>query len=251
VGKNREKTSEGNITASKPAGMAPGEQIFSCMCVGNCQSRCRLYVHVRDGKVVKTSMAPFPDSRYNRICLRGLSHVQRINDPNRLKYPMKRVGERGEGKWQRITWDEAIHTIVSKFKTYQETFGKQSVAFSAVSGNMAFINGSFAGHRLANLMQATLTEHSLDMSDTYGLGRVIGSGSSFNQRNDPADLANAKTILVWAANITESHPHDWRFIADAQEAGAKVVVIDPRFTTAASKADQHIPIRPGSDPALP
>ena len=98
---------------------ADGEQIFSCMCVGNCQSRCRLYVHVRDGKVVKTSMAPFPDPRYNRICSRGLSHVQRIYDPNRIKYPMKRVGKRGEGKWQRISWEEAIDTIVTKFKGYQ------------------------------------------------------------------------------------------------------------------------------------
>ena len=238
------------MVTNRPPGMAPDEQVFSCMCVGNCQSRCRLFVHVRDGRVVKTSMAPFPDPRYNRICLRGLSHVQRINDPHRLKYPMKRVGERGEGKWQRISWDEAINTIVSKFKYYQEKFGKQSIAFSPVSGNMAFINGAFGGYRLANLMQATITEYSLDMSDTYGLGRVIGSGSSFNQRNDPADLANAKTVLVWAANITESHPQDWRFILDAQDAGAKVVVIDPRFTTAAAKANQHIPLRPGSDPAL-
>lgn len=229
---------------------ADGEQIFSCMCVGNCQSRCRLYVHVRDGKVVKTSMAPFPDPRYNRICSRGLSHVQRIYDPNRIKYPMKRVGKRGEGKWQRISWEEAIDTIVTKFKGYQEEYGKQSVAFFSVSGNMAWLNGPYGAQRLANLMQATVIEHSLDMSDTYGLGRVIGSGSSFNQSNDPADLANAKTVIVWAANPTDSHPHSWRYIADAQDAGAKVVVIDPRYTTTASKADQYIPIRPGSDPAL-
>jgi molybdopterin-containing oxidoreductase family molybdopterin binding subunit len=72
----------------------------------------------------------------------------------------------------------------------------------------------------------------------------------FNQRNDPADLANAKTIIVWAANVPDSHPHDWRFIADAQQAGAKVIVIDPRYTTAAAKADRWISIRPGADPAL-
>jgi molybdopterin-containing oxidoreductase family molybdopterin binding subunit len=231
-------------------GAGEGEKIYSCMCIGNCQSRCRLYVHVRDGKAVKTSMAPFPDPRYNRICLRGLSQVQRLYDPNRLKYPMKRVGNRGEGKWERISWDEAIDTIVSKFKQFQKEFGNQSVAFSSVSGNMAFLNGFYGSFRLANLMQATQTEYSLDMSDTYGLGRVLGTGSSFNQRNDPADLANAKTIVVWAANITDSHPHDWRFVVDAQLKGAKVIVIDPRFTTAASKADLWISIRPGADPAL-
>jgi len=226
------------------------EKIFSCMCIGNCQSRCRLFVHVRDGKAVKASMAPFPDPRYNRVCLRGLSQVQRIYDSNRLKYPMKRVGERGEGKWERISWDEAIEMITTKFRGYQEEFGKQSIAFSTVSGDMGLLQGAFSVKRFANLLGATETEYSLDMSDTYGLGRVIGNGSSFNQRNDPADLANAKTIIVWAANVPDSHPHDWRFIVDAQEAGAKVIVIDPRFTTAAAKADKWISIRPGADPAL-
>ncbi len=237
-------------TSNPDDGVSNDEKIFSCMCVGNCQSRCRLYVHVRDGKAVKTSMAPFPDPRYNRVCLRGLSQIQRLYDPNRLKYPMKRVGERGEGKWERISWEEAIDIITTKFKTYQENFGKQSIAFSTVSGDTGFIQGVYSLKRFANLLGATETEHSLDMSDTYGLGRVIGNGSSFNQRNDPADLANARTIIVWAANITDSHPHDWRFIADAREAGAKVIVIDPRYTTAASKADKWISIRPGADPAF-
>jgi molybdopterin-containing oxidoreductase family molybdopterin binding subunit len=150
------------------------EKIFSCMCVGNCQSRCRLYVHVRDGKAVKTSMAPFPDPRYNRICLRGLSQVQRVYDPNRLKYPMKRIGERGEGKWERISWEEAIEMMTSKFKVYQEQFGKQSIAFSTVSGDMGFVQGIYSIKRLTNLLGATETEYSLDMSDTFGLGRVLG-----------------------------------------------------------------------------
>ncbi|HPJ35641.1 MAG TPA: molybdopterin-dependent oxidoreductase, partial [Spirochaetota bacterium] len=240
----------GTVDIPEKATGPGGDEIYSCVCSGNCQSRCRLHVHVRDGKAVKTTMAPFPDSRYNRVCLRGLSQVQRIYDPNRLKYPMKRVGERGEGKWERISWDEAIEMITTKFNAYREEFGKQSVAFSTVSGDMGFLQGVYSLKRLTNLLGATETEYSLDMSDTFGLGRVLGNGGVFNQRNDPADLANAKTIIVWSANITDSHPHDWRFIVDAQEAGAKVIVIDPRFTTAASKADKWISIRPGADPAL-
>jgi len=231
-------------------GIENQDQIYSCICSGNCQSRCRLFVHVRDGRAVKTSMAPYPDSRYNRVCLRGLSHVQRIYDPERLKYPMKRAGARGEGKWERLSWEEAVDLIVTKFQKYQEEAGRQSIAFSAVSGSEAYLNGAYSTYRLASVLGATHTEHSLDMADTYGLGRVIGSGNSFNQSNDRADLVNARTILVWAANVTDSHPHDWRFIVEAQEKGAKVVVIDPRFTTAASKADRWISLRPGSDPAL-
>jgi len=195
-------------------------------------------------------MAPFPDSRYNRVCLRGLSHVQRIYDPDRLKYPMKRIGERGEGKWERISWDEAIDLICTRFKSYQQEFGKQSIAFSGVSGSEAYIHGAYSSYRLANVMHATQTEHSLDMSDTHGLGRVLGTGNTWNQSNDRADLVNAKTILIWAANITDSHPHDWRFVLEAQQKGAKIVVIDPRFTACAARADQWISLRPGSDPAL-
>ncbi len=230
--------------------MSSEEKIYSCMCVGNCQSRCRLNVHVRDGKAVKIEMGPFPDPRYNRVCLRGLSHVQRVYDPKRIKYPMKRVGERGGGKWERISWEEAIGTIVKKYKGYQKEFGKQSVGFFTVSGNFAVLNGSWGSLRLGNLMHASRIDYSIDMSDTLGLGRVLGNGGDFNQGNDPADLANAKTIIVWAADMTNSHPHAWRFVVEAQEAGAKVVVIDPRYTTSASKADQWINIRPGADPAL-
>jgi molybdopterin-containing oxidoreductase family molybdopterin binding subunit len=81
---------------------------------------CRLYAHVRDGKLVQTSAAPFPDPSYNRICLRGLSHPQRVNSKDRILHPMKRVGKRGENKFEQITWDEAIDILADNLNKIKE-----------------------------------------------------------------------------------------------------------------------------------
>ena len=93
-----------------------GEQIFHCVCRPNCGGFCPHDVYVRDGYVVKSRFAEQPNPEYNRICLRGLSNLQRLHNPDRIKYPMMRVGERGENKWRRISWDEAITRITDQWK---------------------------------------------------------------------------------------------------------------------------------------
>jgi anaerobic selenocysteine-containing dehydrogenase len=228
------------------------EQIFQCVCRPNCSQYCRLNVHVRDGKVVKTSMAPLPDTRYNRICLRGLSHVQRIYDPNRIKYPMKRAGERGENKWERITWDEAITTITDQWKSIQTKYGNQAVALFSNSGNISLLNGTIPGFkaRFQNLIGATAISGDQDAALSLGIQRVTGAAPAIFNASDAADMVNARVIILWGFNLTDADIHSWHFIADARERGAKLIVIDPIFTGAASKADQYIPVRPGSDPAL-
>lgn len=232
---------------------AEGEQIVNCVCRPNCVGFCRHNVHVRDGRVVKTSMAPFPDAKYNRICLRGLSHVQRIYDPDRIKYPMKRAGERGENKWERITWDEAITEITDKFKSIQDEYGKQAVAFFTMSGNHSLLNGTLPGlgSRFQNLIGGTAIDVCTDSALQVGYCRVVSyAPTDLNTCNEPADWANSRVILLWGYNLTEANIHNWHFVADAMESGAKLIVIDPVYTHAASKADMYVPCRPGSDPAL-
>ena len=224
------------------------ERLIPTYCGPNCSGGCYIYAHVRDGKIVKTSPAPLPDERYNRICLRGLALPQYIYNPNRLKYPLKRMGKRGEGKWKRISWDEAIETIVTKFNEIREKYGNQAVCYAGVSGSLGTLNNGDAGiyNRLFNAMKGTLLDGTLDMALVYGLSRVTGTAVS----NDCSDYVNAKTLIVMGANITEAQIHNWHFVADAQDRGTKIIVIDPRFSITASKSDQWIPIRPGSDPAL-
>ena len=224
------------------------ERIFSGACRGNCCGGCHLDLYVRDGKLVKTSFGQLPDKEYNkRICLKGLSHVQRVYDHGRLKYPLKRVGERGAGQWERISWDEAINTITDKWKELWNIYGKESIAVWSSSGNFGSINGQPTWFR--NALGAGSINNATDMALIGWTAKALGVGLGY-AANEFADVANAKCIIVWGSNITESWMQSWRFIADAKQKGAKLVVIDTTFTTTASKADKFISVRPGSDAAL-
>lgn len=231
------------------------EQVFESMCRDDCNNGCRLKVHVRDGRVVKTSIAELPDNRYGkRICLRGLCHPQRLYSAERLKYPMKRVGERGEGKWERISWDEAIDTIASEVLRIQKEYGKQAILFNPTDGQYGVLNGVQgvgAVTRLANVMGASTVDVSVDYGIPAGTRKVIGgSMSDLVSANEKADTVNARTIIAIGANHTESELQSWRFTAEALERGANFVVVDPTFTCTAAKSTLHVPVRPGSDAML-
>lgn len=233
------------------------EQIFRGVCRPNCFGFCHLNVHVRNGKVVKTSRAPYNEDCYSRICQRGLSHVHRIYDPSRLQCPMRRVEgtERGAGEWERVTWDEALEEIAGKIKDIQKSHGESAVAFLTASGNQSSGVTSAYG-RLSSLLNASSIAPCLDMGSYYGMQAVAGlyisplMGLQMWEGNEPTDAKNAKSIVVWGANITDAQVQNWHLIKEAQEAGVKLVVIDPVYTQVASKSDKWIPIRPGSDTLL-
>lgn len=223
------------------------EQVFHGVCKPNCFASCGVNVHVRDGKIVKISPADFPDKRFNRTCLRGLTHVQRTYNPDRIKYPMKRAGERGEDKWERISWEEAITTITDKWKQIRTENGDYANAFLTGSGNYGSIQ-NLKG-RLQNLIGATSMSIDVDMGSLLGLNRVKGWGGAWTGNDEP-DLVNSKTMIAWGSNLTNAQIHSWHFVADAIEAGMKLIVIDPVFNILASKAHEYVAIRPGSDAAL-
>ncbi len=244
------------LTASLPLLPAEGEQVFSSACTPNCWMNCRIYAHVRDGKLVETTAAPFPDPRYNRICLRGLSHPQRVYGTERVTTPLKRVGTRGENRWQEISWDQALDEIAAKLAAIQEKHGKKAVCVAPLSGSYSIINGAIAGagHRFANLAGATLGADAIDLGLATGETQVMANYASgmaaWMLAHQPEDIANARTIVAWGTNVTESQIHNWHFFSDALEEGAKLIVIDPRYSEAAAKADIWVRLRPGSDSAL-
>lgn len=127
---------------------ADGEQTFRSACRGNCGSRCPLEVTVREGKVVKARPMDMPgeDAVRKRFCVKGFSQPQRVYDTDRLKYPMKRVGERGAGEWERISWDEAVSTIAEKMGAAIKDYGGTSVAVWSSYGSYGVLNGAMAGY---------------------------------------------------------------------------------------------------------
>lgn len=239
--------------ATATAAPAVNEKKVRSVCSPNCWQTCSHLVTVRDGKVVKTEMGSFPqgDEDYNRVCLRGLSHVQRIYHPDRITRPLKRVGERGSGKWEPISWDEALNTIAQKFKDTQAQYGKESVALYGGSGNYGILNGGFGAIlRFAGVLQGTVYGGSIDEAMLHGFSTVVGGPAFGATSNEPADWKNCKVVILWGSSMSESQVQSTRFINDAIENGCKLIVVDPRFSTMASKADLWLSLKPGSDPAL-
>ncbi|MFR1640041.1 MAG: molybdopterin-dependent oxidoreductase [Eggerthellaceae bacterium] len=236
--------SSGPGEGGEGAQAASGETICNGVCRPNCFSTCMMNVHVREGKIVKTSPADFPDTSFNRICLRGLSHVENVHHPDRVLYPMKQTGERGSDQWERVSWDEALDEIAEKLASLREEYGDSSIFKASGSSVYHVTNGSVA--TFFNEINASSMTADLDKSNYLGINRVYGFAGLW-PANDPHDYVNAKTMFLWGNNLTDAQIHDWHFVADAMEQGTYVVCIDPTFTQMAAKSDRFVPIRPGAD----
>lgn len=243
-----------NLEKAEPQKEVPETQIFSGVCRGNCFGGCFLNVHVRDGQMVRTTARDMIDGSYNRICSKGLSHMGRVYSANRIQYPMKRVGERGEGKFERISWDEAVNIIAEKWKGYAEEFGPESVSLISQSGNLSFGGGVFGIgsylSRFASIMGMSRVNGNLDWALQTALIIGFGGQANFGSSNEPTDFKNASTIICWGSNPAVSQLHNMHFILEAKEQGTKFIVIDPVYNMTAAKADQYIPIKATTDAAL-
>jgi anaerobic selenocysteine-containing dehydrogenase len=168
---------------------------------------------------------------------------------------MKRMGERGENKWERISWDEAIETITSKWKGYMAEFGDQSVSLVGASAAQGYINGGGGvslSARLQNILGWSAISGCADYALPKGINKVFGPASNVYgwPAFEPRNVVQSKTYIAWSANKTVASLQDWWAIMIARENGTKLVVVDPIFTTIASKADLWVRPRPGSDTAL-
>jgi molybdopterin-containing oxidoreductase family molybdopterin binding subunit len=229
----------------------PEEQTFQGLCRGNCGGGCRMNVHVRDGKIVKTSVIEADDPIDTRICAKGLTHTQRIYAPERIQYPMRRKEgtPRGGGEWERITWDEAIQEITDKWKNYIDEFGPASVTFSYCCGTYG--KNYFVYFRLANCFGGTTFVELADSAALDIANRMVGNYSApYLAGNDCQDVLNAKNIIFWGSNATSAGMQRMPYIFEAVKRGAKIITIDPIYNDIAAKSDQWIPIRPATDGAL-
>lgn len=234
---------------------APGaqtERTGTITCNGNCGCGCILEATVRDEKIVDIGRFHYPTGdEWDQQCQKGLNHIERIYDAKRLKYPLRRVGERGSDEWERISWDEAIAEITDTWKEFQSKYGSGSVLFlpgsgqngSGVEGRGSYVN------RLVDYMGAGYIQTGFDYNGQLGMTDATGVSLGV-YGNDQRDLRNAKTILVWGTNPTESQPSRHRELQTAIESGAYVITIDPNFTVTAAKSSRYVRITPGTDGLL-
>jgi len=205
---------------------------------------CGLLVHVENGRAVKVEGDKNSPVNRGKICVKGRYALEYIYHPDRLRHPLKRIGERGEGKWQQIGWEEALDTIANGLSWARDNFGAESIAF--VKGSFKSVMDSYL-NRLANVFGSpnVVTEgHVCHAPRTMGAMVTLG----FNPLQDYDYPPNC--IVVWGLNPAETNLNRYSGIARALDMGARLVVIDPRNINLAKKADLWLKPRPGSDLAL-
>ncbi|WP_411969015.1 molybdopterin-dependent oxidoreductase [Haloferax sp. YSSS75] len=235
------------------------DEVFFSSCAPNCRGRCPIQVHARNGRVKKIEPGVPENEAYKRACTLGLSQTQRVYNPTRLKYPMKRVdwspddpnveGRGEDAAFERVSWDEALGYIAAKMEETREEYGPKSVYFESGSGDY----GTASNHqaRLAALFGGTQMDWSIDINVGQGFRRVSGAGWFNVATNQATDLKNANTLIAWGGDIFASRlQQDASKMLDAVENGAKLVVVDPVYTGTAAKADLWLPVKPGKDPHL-
>jgi anaerobic selenocysteine-containing dehydrogenase len=177
-------------------------------------------------------------------------YIDRVYSPDRVLYPMRRVGAkgaRGEGAWQRISWDEAFGEIVARLKDVAEQFGPEAILPYSYGGNIGVLNGNSMDMRFFHRLGASQLHRSI-CSETGGVAMISIYGRKIG--TEPEQFRQSKYIIAWGANIHGNNIHLWPFIEEARHDGAKLIVIDPYRTRTARAADWFLPINPGTDAAL-
>jgi DMSO reductase family type II enzyme molybdopterin subunit len=221
----------------------------------NCTGHCAFNVYVKDGIVWREEQ----QGEYGRSgddtpdygprgCQKGIRHSKYMYGKQRVLYPIKRVGERGEGKWERISWDQVATEIADRFIDYAVEYGPESITF-AMGTQMTLKRASFASmFRFANLTGVTVPETFAGVGDLpVGAHQVLGFALP---GDNMAAVFKAKTCLVWACNPAATRIPDAHFFWEARYNGAEVVVISPDFSASAMHASKWLNPKPGTDAAL-
>ncbi|HTE60398.1 MAG TPA: molybdopterin-dependent oxidoreductase, partial [Solirubrobacteraceae bacterium] len=218
-------------------------------CPLDCPDGCAWIVTVRDGEAVK--LRGNPDHPFTRgaLCAKVARYLDHTRTPDRLLHPLRRVGVKGEGRFERISWDDALGEVAERLLGVRERHGGEAIWPFQGTGTLGYLQGleGRSGARLWNVLGAS--EHSpsiCSIAGSDGLRYTTGS----NRGIDPEAFQHAKLILLWGSNPLTSHHHIWKFIAAARAQGAHLVVIDPVRTRSARQADEHLAPRPGTDAAL-
>ncbi|MEW6666690.1 MAG: DMSO/selenate family reductase complex A subunit [Thermodesulfobacteriota bacterium] len=238
---------------------APHERIVWSCCNVNCGSRCPLRVHVKEGKVIRVKPdntgEDSPGVHEIRACLRGRALRKWVYSPERLLYPLKRVGKRGEGSFERISWDEALDSISEKLRQVIDAYGNEAVFRLYGTGNLGgVVSGREQIDRLMNLLGGQLSHYNSYSTAqiTHGMHYTYGTHDCGNPLTD---IVNSRLVVFFGNDPAETRMSGGGSIRDLvvskQKGGVRTIVIDPRYTdTAACFSDEWIPIRPGTDAAL-
>jgi anaerobic selenocysteine-containing dehydrogenase len=221
--------------------------IFHGACPHDCPDTCAMEYHVRDGKLVDVRGRKDHPFTRGGLCVKVNNYVDKVYGADRLLYPMRRTGPKGSGRFERISWDDALDEITARFRAAAAEHGPEAIMPVSYLGTEGILNGLNVGDPFFHRLGATISERTYcDSGACTAYTMTIGATAGV----DPESLVHSRFILIWACNMISTNLHLWPFVLEAQRRGAKVVVIDPLRHRTAKAADWHLPIRPGTDGAL-
>ncbi len=221
--------------------------VHKVVCPHDCPDTCVMTVSVEGDRAV--ALGGDPEHRFTRgfLCAKVNRYLERVYSPDRILHPLKRVGPKGEGRFERITWDEALDTVAARFREVITAHGPQAILPYSYAGNMGLLSYASMDRRFFHALGASLLARTICASaGGAGLKATVGKSIGF----DPEAIVHARLIVAWGANVVSSNVHLWPFIEEARRRGAALVTVDPYRSRTAEKSDRHLALLPGTDAAL-
>jgi anaerobic selenocysteine-containing dehydrogenase len=209
-------------------------------CPHDCPDTCALVTTVRDGIAIKIQGAGEHPPTNGVLCTKAARYLDRTYSAQRLLHPLKRAGRKGEGRFERIGWDEALDTIATKLRELAAE-NPQTILPYSYAGTMGQVQGSSMDRRFFHRLGASLLDWTIcSMAGKVGYSYTIGASVGMDMER----FADSKLILLWGTNPITSTVHLWSRVVEARRRGARVIAIDPYRSLSAEKCDQHIALRP-------
>ncbi|HJR08050.1 MAG TPA: molybdopterin oxidoreductase family protein [Pyrinomonadaceae bacterium] len=223
-------------------------KIVRAACPHDCPDTCAMLVTVEDGRAVRVAGDPDHPVTRGTLCTKVANYEQRTHSPERIQTPLRRTGAKGEGRFERIGWDEALDEIAGRFRALAESEeGAETIMPYSYCGTMGFVQSESMDRRFFHRLGASILDRTIcATAGSAGYDATIGARIG----TDPERFADARLIILWGTNTITSNVHLWPFILEAKHKGARVISIDPRRTRTADQCDEHIAILPGTDAAL-
>ena len=216
-------------------------------CAHDCPDTCAMLITVENGRATKVRGDPEHPFTRGGLCVKVNDYTEHTYSPDRVLHPLRRRGPKGAGQFERVTWDEALGEIATRFRTIIDEHGGQAILPYSYLGTEGILNGLTVGDPFFHRLGATISERTFcDSGACTAYLMTLGPTAGL----DPESFVHSRYIVLWACNVQSTNLHMWPFIKEAQRRGAKVVVIDPLRHRTARAADWYIPIRPGTDGAL-
>ena len=236
----------------------PGEKIVTSTCGHNCGGRCVVNAHVVGGRIARISSDP---ARWNpqlpplQACARGFGQIERVYHPDRLQHPLRRVGRRGGGRFERISWDEALDEVARQMLRVRARYGNASILDASRSGSLSALHGRTTAQRFL-YMFGGCTELWSNMSaeaEIFAVRMTYGAKAVYKSAGrEPTDYVNSQLMLLWGWSPGDGTfgTGTWQYLRLAKKRGARIICVDPRRTrTSTALADEHVFIQPSTDAA--